>query len=223
MYPSLHFHNSETALARSESQACQDLFVLVATGGLKNGHFLEVGASDGRSLSNSYLLEKYFGWRGLSIDIDKRSKWSFMRHLRRSRFILGDATETDYQSFVETGVLPEIVDYLSIDIEPMTNTLSALRKVLDSSLRFKVITYETDWYDPATPREVADAVRFESRELLQKAGYSLLAKDVCVSGEHDPFEDWWVDTSRIDASRLEAMTSVFRDRRTGRQLLGIQP
>lgn len=222
MHHSLDFEGSETAVERSESQACQDLFVLAATGGQKNGYFLEVGASDGKSLSNSYMLEKYFGWRGVSLDIDLKSKLSFMRRLRKSRFVLGDALQTDYQRFVEVGDLPQVVDYLSIDIEPMTNTLAALKAVLKTTLRFRVITYETDWYDPDMPRAVSDAVRAESRELLQNAGYLAVAKDVCASAEHDPFEDWWVDATLIDASRLETMLTVFRDGRTGRQLLGLE-
>lgn len=49
----------------SKSQLYQDLFVLGQTQLKQNGFFVEFGASDGVSLSNSYLLEKQFGWSGI--------------------------------------------------------------------------------------------------------------------------------------------------------------
>jgi FkbM family methyltransferase len=49
----------------SKSQIRQDLFVLTATDFKRSGYFVEFGATDGYSLSNSYLLEKEFGWTGI--------------------------------------------------------------------------------------------------------------------------------------------------------------
>ena len=49
----------------SKSQIAQDLFVLSQCGFKKNGFFIEFGATDGVELSNSYLLEKNFDWRGI--------------------------------------------------------------------------------------------------------------------------------------------------------------
>lgn len=46
------------------SQFLQDVWVLRATRHQRDGFFVEVGAGDGRYLSNSYLLETSFGWRG---------------------------------------------------------------------------------------------------------------------------------------------------------------
>jgi FkbM family methyltransferase len=44
---------------------CQDLWVLHETGCKREGFFVEFGATNGRDLSNSYLLESEFGWRGI--------------------------------------------------------------------------------------------------------------------------------------------------------------
>ena len=47
------------------SQSGQDLFVLSELKFKKNGYFVEFGATNGIDLSNSYILEKEFGWNGI--------------------------------------------------------------------------------------------------------------------------------------------------------------
>lgn len=49
----------------SQAQLYQDLFVLLMTNKKRNGFFVEFGATNGVKLSNSYLLEKEFGWSGI--------------------------------------------------------------------------------------------------------------------------------------------------------------
>lgn len=89
-----------------KSQIGQDLFALIANEFKTNGYFLEIGASNGISLSNTYLLEKQLGWSGLLVEpakmwheeleksrssaVDKRAVWS--------------ANEGDMQ-FLEANVL----------------------------------------------------------------------------------------------------------------------
>jgi FkbM family methyltransferase len=50
---------------KSRSQLWQDLFVISELGFKKNGYFVEFGATNGVDLSNSYLLETDFGWKGI--------------------------------------------------------------------------------------------------------------------------------------------------------------
>ena len=52
-------------LAGSMSQIRQDLFVLAELGFKKGGYFVEFGATNGKDLSNTYLLEKSYGWQGI--------------------------------------------------------------------------------------------------------------------------------------------------------------
>ena len=50
---------------QSKSQLFQDLLVLYIYNKKQNGFFVEFGATNGISFSNSYLLEKDFKWRGI--------------------------------------------------------------------------------------------------------------------------------------------------------------
>ncbi|WP_171207610.1 MULTISPECIES: FkbM family methyltransferase [unclassified Ruegeria] len=49
----------------SRAQLKQDIFVLLQTKFKTGGYFVEFGATDGLGLSNTYLLEKNFGWTGI--------------------------------------------------------------------------------------------------------------------------------------------------------------
>jgi len=53
---------------RSQAQFLQDLFVLLQSGRKRNGFFVEFGATNGRDLSNTYLLEKNFQWHGILVE-----------------------------------------------------------------------------------------------------------------------------------------------------------
>jgi len=52
-------------LAKSKAQFRQDLFALAESKVKSNGFFVEFGATNGVDLSNTHLLEKEFGWRGI--------------------------------------------------------------------------------------------------------------------------------------------------------------
>jgi FkbM family methyltransferase len=52
-------------LGLSRAQLAQDLFIMLELNYKTGGFFVEFGASDGVTLSNSYLLEKSFNWRGI--------------------------------------------------------------------------------------------------------------------------------------------------------------
>lgn len=58
-------------IAFSKSQLSQDLFVLTHLKLKRYGYFVEFGATNGVDLSNTWLLEKEFGWKGILAEPSK--------------------------------------------------------------------------------------------------------------------------------------------------------
>jgi len=49
----------------SRAQLFQDLFVLFKLNGKRNGFFVEFGATNGKEISNTFVLEKMYDWEGI--------------------------------------------------------------------------------------------------------------------------------------------------------------
>lgn len=52
----------------SNSQSGQDIWVLQAMQGARNGFYLEIGGGDGLWISNTLLLERKFDWTGILVE-----------------------------------------------------------------------------------------------------------------------------------------------------------
>lgn len=66
---------------KTVSQLGQDLWVLEQTDYKNGGFFVEFGATDGVLLSNTWLLEKEFGWKGICAEPNPR----FFEQLEKNR------------------------------------------------------------------------------------------------------------------------------------------
>jgi len=180
------------------SQACQDLFVVNMVQGKKNGFYLEIGASHPFESSNTFLLENDFNWTGISLEIDKDAA-SVYNSFRLNKCIIADATDFNYRNYFEINKIPNIIDYLSIDIEPADNTLKALLELPMKDYRFSVITYEHDRYISG------DLYMIQSRTYLESFGYKLVVSNVKTNGRD--FEDWWIDPNLISKDTWEKFIS----------------
>jgi len=54
----------------SWSQAGQESFVLEVVDRKRMGFYLEIGGYHSRELSNTFLLESRYGWKGVSLEIN---------------------------------------------------------------------------------------------------------------------------------------------------------
>src|SRR4051812_26936741 len=95
------------------SQAGQDLFVLDMVGGRRNGFYCEIGGADPFDSSNTFLLKKDFGWKGVSIELDPKLAGKFQKE-RSNPCVCADATGIDYVELFKNQRFPAEMDYLSV-------------------------------------------------------------------------------------------------------------
>lgn len=176
--------NGIEEVEKNYSQAFQDLFVLTMLNGKRNGTYVEIGGSDPININNTYILEKIFGWTGVSFEIDEQIAKDYNTKRVNKCYCL-DATTANYSKIFEENKLPQKMDYLQVDIEPAWQTLKSLKQVDLDTYRFSVITFETDAY--FGNQEVIN----ESRKIFNDHGYQLVASNVRNLG--NPFEDWYID------------------------------
>jgi hypothetical protein len=65
--PAIQQQNLSDSLI-SNSQSGQDVWVIALFQGKRNGYFLEIGGGDGLWISNTLLLERQLGWKGILVE-----------------------------------------------------------------------------------------------------------------------------------------------------------
>jgi hypothetical protein len=183
-------------IKQNYSQTFQDIFVLTMLNGKRNGTFLEIGAGDPTESSNTYLLEKVFGWHGISIETNEKFEILHKQN-RTNTFVLGDALKVDYEKLLSD--YPKQIDYLQIDIDPAIQFLNCLLKLPMESYRFSVITFEHEIY--RLPE--GSYVRGASRTIFKRYGYELIAGNISNESHNDVYEDWWIDPRIVDSTLVK--------------------
>ena len=128
IYHKFGFHYGERIFERfvtyvqfSKSQLKQDLFVLSEFNFKRNGFFVEFGATDGYHLSNTWLLENEFGWKGILAE--PALCWHKDLHLNRKviidkRFVWAESKkslhfkETKYAELSTLSVIDEVDEHI---------------------------------------------------------------------------------------------------------------
>lgn len=150
----------------------------------QNGSFIEVGSSHWKHNSNTYLLEKEFGWRGVGIEIQEHFIKDYNKN-RQSPCIHADALKFNWDNYLEKNNFEKTIDFLQIDVDdivPNSNLLALLNIPL-SRYRFNVICVEHTSNMNPKYRSSRDA----QIEILQSYGYTLAASLYT--------DDWWIDKS----------------------------
>jgi FkbM family methyltransferase len=96
-------------LLKATSQLGQDLFVLSELQLKQNGYFVEFGATNGLTISNTYLLETEFAWKGILAEPAK----CWYKELKKNRkcHIESDCVWRDSHTtfaFNEVNAIPEL-------------------------------------------------------------------------------------------------------------------
>ncbi|MCK9417370.1 putative sugar O-methyltransferase, partial [Candidatus Dojkabacteria bacterium] len=163
---------------KTYSQAGQDLFVSSL---LDNGFFIDIGCGLPDNINNTLLLEEN-DWNGISIDNNEyyEKMWN-----RNTPFILDDANICNFNDILKKYNAPEIIDYLSLDINGYDGLrFSVLEKFFETNKEVKVITIAHDSYVGYKEKE-------NQRKFLTNLGYYLLCTDVLLNNY--AFEDWWIN------------------------------
>ena len=125
----------------SKSQLYQDLFVLFTSQEKKNGTFLEYGATDGLNLSNTFLLENQFNWKGLLAEPSKKWHSSLKKNRPNSNIIeecIYSETGKNLNFFTsDAGELSTLEEFRQSDISSMPGNTNLRNK---SGYNHKVLT-----------------------------------------------------------------------------------
>ena len=174
------------------SKENQDRFVLAVLDSKQGGTYLEIGSSEPVANNNTYTLETYYGWRGVGVEIEPHFVNQY-RQQRTNPCVCEDATKIDYRRLLADYRLGPIVDYLQLDVDPAATTFKTLQLIPFDTTRFRVITYEHDYW------QGGEQERLASRQLLMSLGYQLVIADVLHRDLS--FEDWYIHPELVEESR----------------------
>ena len=199
------------------SQIGQDEFAFNALGQKTNGYFLEIGAFDGVKSSNTYCLEKYFGWNGLCVEANPETYKSLTSNrgceclqMAVSNFtgeVFFEEASTVWDKITDKGTVavpcttlteifksknvPSDIDYMSLDIEGAE--VQALEGFPFDTHTCKIITVEHNLYMEGPENKM------KIKDILERNGYVCVEDNVAYTkhGLNNPYEDWYVHQSYL--------------------------
>ena len=208
-------------IENSHAQLNQDLVALIFS---KEGpgYFVEFGATDGKTLSNTYLLEKRFGWKGILAE--PATSWHEELKENRNVHINTDCVwknSGSILSFMETDSreLSTITKFSSHDshrvdrrenltYEVMSVSLLDLLKMYNAPRYIDYLSIDTEGsefeilsafdfteysFGLITCEHNFSAHRDRIHDLLAKNGYQRVLTEI------SKFDDWYVSTKLIEA------------------------
>ncbi len=144
-------------LPNSKSQLRQDIFALVQSDFKKNGYFVEFGATNGKDRSNSFLLEKIFGWTGILAEPAKL--WHKELEVNRSCLISHDCV------WIESGIE---IEFSECDFAELSTITEFVNKDTHAEKRISNHKYHvtsislTDLLDKNNAPEIIDFLSIDT-------------------------------------------------------------
>lgn len=196
------FPNSEN-IEKNYSQAGQDLFVLAALNGKREGFYLDIGAGPNVESSNTYLLETEFDWKGVALDLNT-TYYNQHKQNRKHYIELVDGARINYLLLLARGKFKgKVIDYVSLDLDGQS-TLDALHNLPWNTHKIATLTFEHDSY------RLGPIFKEKSRQFLASNGMVMVVSNVMAEDGWD-FEDWWVNPTIVDPEIRLKMTSNGHD------------
>jgi FkbM family methyltransferase len=216
--PPISVAQERNLLRFSKSQLGQDLLGLSVSGLDKPGFFVEFGAADGVALSNSHILEKHFGWKGIlcepstgwhdslkqnrSCVIDTRCVYSVSgESVSFSENYLGELSAiTSFADKNASGVLKRTTSSYQVE----TVSLLDLLKFHNAPSFIEFLSIDTEGsefeilknFDFQSFRFGAICVEHNYAETKEKINRLLLANGyVQVHADLSDFDDWYVQST----------------------------
>lgn len=90
-------------VASQTTQLNQDIFALLVNQ-FKPGYYIEIGANDGFTLSNTLYLEEHFGWSGLLAEANPKYADSLARRKHATIINKAIADEAGFEQFTDAGL-----------------------------------------------------------------------------------------------------------------------
>lgn len=190
----LRFYFIDGVQYGTNSQSGQDLFAQLVFRANGNCNYLEIGSSWPDKISNTFVLEKVCGWKGLSVDIDPNTV-SVFNSKRSNLAHIADATLLNYQVFCRENAFEPRFQYLSLDIDPSFQSYLALKKIMTDGIDFSIITFEHDKYRSGPWVQMASSI------ILSKGRYVRVAKDIRAKN-FGRYEDWWVSSLSFNLNKV---------------------
>jgi FkbM family methyltransferase len=206
-------------VTKAKSQLGQDVLALAQLGIKKPGFFVEFGATNGLDLSNTYLLEKNFGWKGILCEPAK--EWHEELRLNRScaidtRCVYSSTGQKIQFSETSIGELSTISSYMNSDANRLIRKKAAAYEVETVTLGDLLSSHNAPSYidflsidTEGSEYEILSAFDFSRhsfglicvehnftnnrekiRELLTANSYSQ------VLHEYSAFDDWYVGAKK---------------------------
>lgn len=197
------------------SQAGQDAWIKNTFHGMINGYFVDIGAFDGVSFSNSYYLEKELGWKGICVEPGKSA---YIRLLSQRNSLNYNMAVSDFDgpcSFNENGQqgglvttgpkntqcitvetllrlakAPELIQYMSIDVEGAE--LEVLKKIPFDTHTVIALTVEHNAYLDG------GILKKATQEFLEQRNYQAVHEAYTLVGERqEHFETWFINKNYL--------------------------